>query len=269
VASVVRSMEHGVGESVVLESFTPPNFLQDQQLVLRPNLDSRDHGIHQGQAHISAPDPELNELEHDIFSTQRPVAEPSPVQLVEQRSPPVVVDLTRIPVPHQPTRLQPLVREFSFKKRPVVSILLGETPASANSLYPGMPADLHDGMPAYYEWLKEYGYVDENYDFLAVQRSAQRPVRLAVQCSMQFKPLASVKPVNILPAPVHRLNGFAAVAKDEFMPQRVVRGFETPYLASHYDEPKPRTKVGTDKMFVVPLEYSREHNSAVHNHAAR
>jgi hypothetical protein len=267
--NVARGMEHGVGESVVLESFTPPNFLQDRQLVIRPNLDSRDCGIHQDQAHISAPDPELDELEHNIFAIQRPVAELSPVQLVEWRNPPVAVALTKIPVPHQSARLQPRSREFSFKKRPVVPILLEETAVSANSLYPGMPADLHDGMPAYYEWLKEHGYVDENYDFLSVQCSAQRPVRLAVQCSMQFKPLALVKPVNILPAPVHRLTGFATVAKDEFIPQKVIRGFETPYLASHPNEPKPRTKVGTDKLFVVPLEHSREHNGAVQNHAAR
>ena len=261
-------MGHGVGESVVLESFTPQNFLQDRQLVIRPKLNSRNHNIHQAQAHIHAPGPELDELEHDIFAVQRPVAKLSPIQPVERRSPPIAVALTRIPVPHQSTRPQARVREFSFKKRPVKPVLLEETPASASGLYPGMPADLHDGMPAYYEWLKEHGYVDENYAFHSISHSAQRSVRLAFQRPMQFKPPASVKPVKILPAPIHGLNGFSVVAKDEFKPQSVVRGFETPYLALHLDKPKARAKVKTDKLFIVPLEYNREHNCAVQNHAA-
>jgi hypothetical protein len=267
-ASVVRGMEHGVVESVVLESFTPPKEFQDRQLVVHPNLDSHDHGTHQAQAHISSLDQDLGEVEHDIFDIQRPVAELSPVRPVGQRSLPVAIALTRIPVPRQSKQIQDHVREFSFKKRLVKPVLLEETPASLNGLYPGMPVDLHEGMPAYYEWLKEHGYVDENYAVLSVRRPAQHPVRLPVQHSMHFEPPASVKPVHILPAPVHELNGFAAVAKDEFKPQNVIRGFETPYSTSHPDKPKPRTKVEIDKLFAVPLEYSREHNCAVQNRAA-
>jgi hypothetical protein len=251
----------------VWDTFTSSESLQTRRLVARLMHHSSNSGIHWDPAKCSAQYPELWESGEDMFGIQgRPTDHHSvPVEPAEQSNPSVATGFTRqrvVETHRSKVVSRPLARKMSFRKYPVRPGGIVPAKPATPCVFPGMPVDLHDDMSAYWEWLKEHGYVDRNYNFIPFQQPVWS-MRLA-----QSEVTAPIEPIEILPAPAHELNGVAVVAKDQFPPQIVVRGFETSHSLTHPVKPNLKAKVGTDKFFVVPLEYSREHESAVQNHAA-
>jgi hypothetical protein len=259
----------GASESV-WNTCTSSESLQTRRASARLIHRSSNSGTHWDRAQSSAQYPELWESGEDMFGIQERLTgnHSLPVEPAEQSIPSIAIGWTRQRVvePHRSEVVsRPLACNMSFRKYPVRPGGIGPAKPATPCVFPGMPVDLHDDMPAYWEWLKEYGYVDRNYDFIPYQQPVWSK-RLA-----RSEVTAAIEPIEILPAPAHDLNGYAVVAKDQFPPQTVVRGFETPHSLTHPVKPNPtaKAKVGVDKFFVVPLEYSREHESAVQNHAAR
>lgn len=137
-------------------------------------------------------------------------------------------------------------RKVSLKKRKAQPAIKPTTNAQ-----PEIPLDLHPGRPAYYEWLKKYGFLDEN-------NRIRNPGPLP----------ALPQYVDIKPAPAHELGGNAFVAKDVFAPGIIVRGFETPNSTPSAKKLNQKPKPTGTRFFVVPQEYACEHDAAVHNRAA-